>query len=147
MKLFKTLGGTVNSIEDMVIDIHNHYTDMIKEKDKEIANLKAELNKISKEWSDEFVQNGKKDNTIEKLKKELDLSIKANKVLEDRIKELKTNETTKKSIMDYLKECTELLKNSNEIAKENHKLKKPNKKDVKLSIMGKVSDDTKEKLK
>ena len=144
-KFFKTNRGTLNVIEDMVIDIHNHYVSMIKERDKEIANLNAELEKTTKEWSDAFLLNDKKDNKIEKLAKELELSKKANKVLEDRIKELKAKETTNKAIMSYLKECSELLQKSNEIAKENHALKKPNKKD--LQYLGKVSSDAKAKMK
>ena len=61
--------------------------------------------------------------------------------------ELKEAKSDKKKMFDYLKKAGELLKNSNEIAKENHALKKPTKKDVKLSIMGKVSSDAKAKMK
>lgn len=147
MKLFKTFGGTLNAIEDMAIDIHNDYVRRLNEKEKELNTLKTELNKMTKDWSDAFLLNDKKDNKINRLEKELDLSKKANKVLEDRIKELKSNETTKKAIMDYLKECSELLKNTNEVAKENHKLKTPTKKALRLESMGKVSSDAKEKMK
>lgn len=147
MKLFKTLGGTVNAIEDMVIKISNDYVSKINEKEKEIANLKKEVSDTNHDNGVLILKVDKLENKIDRLEKELNLSKKANKVLEDRIKELKSNGITNKTIMDCLNDCRELLKNTNEVAKENHKLKKPTKKDLKLESMGKVSSDAKAKMK
>ena len=137
----------LTAIENMIIDIHNDYVSRIKEKDKEIANLTKSLADVQHENAVLTLQVDKKENQIERLKKESDLKEKSIKVLESRIKELKASEITKKAIMDYLAECRTYLKNSNELAKENHALKKPSKKDLQLESMGKVSSDAKAKMK
>ncbi len=147
MKLFKTLGGTVNAIENMVIDIHNDYTKKIIDLQNDKTNLKKELDEVYHEKSDLDLKLDKALDTIEVLKKELDLSKKANKVLEDRIKELKVNEATKKIIIEYLNDCRELLKKANEVFQENKLLKKETKKNIKGYETANVSNETRKKLK
>ena len=135
----------LTNIENMIIDIHNDYVSRIREKEKENYSLSQSLANVQHENAVLTLQVDKRDNQIEKLKKEKDLMEKSIKVLENRIKELKANEITKKKLMKFFDECRTYLINSNEVAKENHALKKPNKKD--LQYLGKVSSDAKEKMK
>lgn len=137
----------LTEIVNMIVDIHNDYVSRLKEKEKEIANLTKSLADAQHENAVLTLQIDKKENQIEKLIKESDLMEKSIKVLESRIKELKSNEITKKAIMDFLQDCGIYLKKSYEIVRENHALKKPSKKDLQLEKMEKISVDAKEKMK
>ena len=140
----RTKNGTLNSIEDMVININNNYVKRINENEEELKKYEREVKELTDECCNAKLDLMRAQNKIEtyyvkitQLKRQLEIVTT----------ELKDAKSEKKKLLDYLKKAGELLKTSNEIAKENHALKKPTKKDVKLSIMGKVSSDAKAKMK
>lgn len=153
--MFKKVNqADLTAIENMLSDIHNDYVARIHELEKDNSNLKKDRDKALCDWGKLAITVEKKDNEIEKLKKQLDLSQKANNVLKDciesqkkTIKELKCNEIMKETILDFCKDCRELLLKANSVSQENHRLKAVTKKDLALEKFYKVPKEVKERLK
>ena len=140
----RTKNGTLNSIEDMVININNNYVARINEGEEKQKKYEKQIEDLTHEYCNTKLDLMHAQNKIEQKDK---IIILLKSQLEMKDAELKEAKSDKKKMFDYLKKAGELLKNSNEIAKENHALKKPTKKDVKLESMGKVSSDAKAKMK
>ena len=123
----------------MIIDIHNDYVKRIQDLEKDKTNLVKELNEVYREKCSIEIKLDNILDTVASQKKEIELGKKANKVLEDRIKELN-------KLNGFYKECKELLLNANKsTTKETHK--KATLKDLKLEKYNKISPEAKEKLK
>ena len=140
----RTKNGTLNAIEDMVININNNYVARINESEEKQKNYEKQIEDLTHECCNAKLDLMHAQNKIEQKDK---IIILLKSQLEMKDVELKEAKSDKKKMFDYLKKAGELLKASNEIAKENHALKKPTKKDLKLESMGKVSSDAKAKMK
>lgn len=147
LKNIKVNREDLTAIENMIININNDYVKRIQDLEKENTNLTKELDSVYHEKCIFEMKLDKALNTIETQKKEIELGTKANKVLEDRIKELKNSENIKKTITEYLSDCRNLLTKANEIFQENKFLKKETKKNIKAYETTNVSAETRKKLK
>ena len=143
-KFGRTKNGTLNSIEDMVININNNYVARINEDEEKQKNYEKQIEDLTHEVCNSKLDLMRAQNRIEARDAKIAFLTEQLELKDVALKEAKSE---KKQLLDYLKKAGELLKTSNEIAKENHALRKPTKKDLKLESMGKVSSDAKAKMK